>query len=243
MVFGLKTVFIKNPKIKSLKISVQPLNFFFVRRNELFFITVDNPEEIAVIFAYFQNIAKIKTKPQFLGNFFHIVFGNGYHPVCQMKIAGSLIIAVAHNQSICCPGIAVLNRFGIFEHQRCRVFIKRIQNTGSIVIIPPLITQMMRDMHNRQCLHFLRQLRTHPLRFNLRFGKILGQAGQRTAVPVIGNQNIGPGNVLNFSFKNFFQQLINRFGKESKTFNFVNSELVHHITAVLGRRIVRMRID
>ena len=64
------------------------VDFVFVRRNQVLVIAVDNAEEIAMVFADLQNVAEIESKPEFFGNLFHVVFGNGYHAVGEMKVAG-----------------------------------------------------------------------------------------------------------------------------------------------------------
>lgn len=41
-----------------------------------------------MVFADLQNVAEIESKPKLFGNLFHVVFGNGYHAVGEMKVAG-----------------------------------------------------------------------------------------------------------------------------------------------------------
>lgn len=108
VLLGLQMRLVKKLEVDVAEISVNLLYFFFVGRNQPFVITVDDSEKVTVIFADFQNVAKIKTKPQFFGNFFQIVFRNRNNSVCQMKITGRLIITIVYNQCVGCPRIAVL---------------------------------------------------------------------------------------------------------------------------------------
>ncbi len=123
-------------------------------------------------------------------------------------------------------GIAVFNRFGVFKNDAGHVFIQRIQNFGSVFIIPALITEVMGEMDYRQVFQFFAQLRRNQTRFLLGNRKIFGQSGKGAAVPVVGDQQVGCGQCGFVFLQQSFNQDVNRFGEKGEAFDFVDVKFV-----------------
>ena len=62
-------------------------------------------------------------------------------------------------------------------------------------------------------------------------------------MPVVGDQQVGRLERRFAFFEQGFDQNVHRLGKKGKTFDFVDVEFVSDITAVLGRVVVRVRVD
>ena len=62
---GFQMIFIVKFEIKRSKIAVDRLNPVRVGGDQLFVVAVDDAEEVAVVFADFQNVAEVKAEIEF----------------------------------------------------------------------------------------------------------------------------------------------------------------------------------
>ena len=89
-----------------------------------------------------------------------------------MKVARSLIVAIVNYQSIGSARVAVFNGFGVLKYQRAQILIKRIQNSGSIGLVPSLITEVMSQVNYGNLGNRIGQIFAHLSGFYLCGGEI-----------------------------------------------------------------------
>ena len=113
----LQRMFVINFKLRVAEIAIYLFNFFSIRRNQLFFVAVDNTEKRTAVFTDFQNIAEVKAKALLPRYFFDVIFRNRNNAVGKVHIAGSLIICIADQKGVGGARIAVFYGFGVFQNQ------------------------------------------------------------------------------------------------------------------------------